>query len=58
MTILATLVFATPTNESAPVWSAMTPTLMGSSTAGDAVMLSSFEMSVAGFRLRHRDALW
>src|SRR4051812_26640640 len=28
MTILATLAFAMPTNESGPVWSAMTPTLM------------------------------
>ncbi len=30
MTILATLALASPTNESGPVWSAMTPTLMGS----------------------------
>ena len=30
MTILATLALAMPTNESGPVWSAMTPTLMGS----------------------------
>src|SRR3954469_9339673 len=36
MTILATLAFATPTNESGPVWSAITPTLMLS------VMDSSF----------------
>ena len=34
MTILATLALASPTNESGPVWSAMTPTLMGSPAWG------------------------
>jgi hypothetical protein len=29
MTILATLALARPTNESGPVWSAMTPTVTG-----------------------------
>ena len=42
MTIRATLALASPTNESGPVWSAMTPTLMGSAPAfGDAAMMSS-----------------
>jgi len=39
MTILTTLAFASPTNESGPVWSAMTPTLMGAVSCG--AMLSS-----------------
>ena len=48
MTILATLALASPTNESGPVWSAMTPTLMGSAPGvGDAAMMSSLEMSVS-----------
>ena len=55
-TIRATLVFAAPTNESGPVWSAMTPTLTGSPTACDAVMLASLGMSEPAFdfELRHR----
>ncbi len=41
MTILATLALAVPTNESGPVWSAMTPTLMGSEPGvGDGAMVS------------------
>src|SRR5689334_8024409 len=41
-TILATFALARPMIESGPVWSAMTPTLMGSPSAdGDAVMISS-----------------
>src|SRR4051794_22974572 len=48
-TILATLPFATPTNESGPVWSAMTPTLMGSPARPDVVMLFSLgSMDVRG----------
>src|SRR6478735_4281498 len=44
MTMRATFAFATPMIESGPVWSAMTPTLMGSpSGAGDAVMLVSLD---------------
>ena len=42
MTILATLALASPTNESGPVWSAMTPTRIGSaSEPGDGATMSS-----------------
>ena len=45
--VLATFVLARPTNESGPVWSAMTPTLMGSpSGIGDAVMIFSLGSQV------------
>src|SRR5919198_3466273 len=50
-TILATLAFASPTNESGPVRSAMTPTLMGSSEGvGDVAMVSSLESRLSGLR--------
>ena len=38
MTILATLALASPIIESGPVWSAMTPTLMGSSPGDEAMV--------------------
>src|SRR3954451_14825508 len=51
ITMRATLAFARPMIESGPVWSAMTPTLMGSPAGiGDAVMISSLgsQVPVAG----------
>ena len=55
MTILATLALASPTNESGPVWSAMTPTLMGSAPGvGDAAMMSSLELSVSVCAVRQQ----
>src|SRR4051794_21851915 len=49
MTILATLALASPTNESGPVWSAMTPTLTGSEPAvGDSATVSSLECRLRG----------
>ena len=48
MTILATLAFASPTNESGPVWSAIDAYFDGTAPGvGDAVMMSSLEMSVS-----------
>ena len=54
MTILATLALATPTNESGPVWSAITPTLMGSAPGvGDGDMVSSLALSVSARQSSH-----
>jgi len=48
MTILATLALATPTNESGPVWSAITPTLIGSEPwVGDGDIVFSLALSVS-----------
>ena len=51
MTILATLALASPTNESGPVWSAMTPTLMGRALeVAESAMILSFGSSVGAWR--------
>jgi hypothetical protein len=49
------LALARPTNESGPVWSAMTPTLMGRPPeVVDVAMMLSFEKSAARRRARRR----
>ena len=42
MTIVATFAFAMPMTESGPVWSVMTPTLIGPSADADSFIVRSF----------------
>lgn len=61
MTIRATLALASPMNESGPVCSAMTPTLMGRWTAPgflESAMISSFGKSPADDREPTRRGVW